>query len=225
MMADQPQATAHGRTSVLIVDDHTMVRHGFRRLLETAPDIEIVGEAADGTSAVELARQLQPTVVLMDVAMPSMDGIQATRAILEACPATRILILTMHADDVYVRQSLKAGAHGYVLKDADDLDLAHAIRAVARGDAFFSSEVATMLREGWVQGSGRAVEDNLSLLTEREREILRRIAEGETNRAIATRLGVTVNTVDSHRKHIMEKLGLHNTADLVRFAVRRGVVG
>ena len=213
-----------GRIRVLLVDDHTMVRSGFRLLLETARDIEILGEASDGEEAVALVRDLKPDVVLMDVGMPNADGIQATRAIKDACATTRVLILTMHADDVYIRQSLKAGACGYVLKNTKNLDLAQAVRSVARGGAVFSPDVAALLREAYLTAGERPVEDNLALLTDREREVLRAIAEGLTNRDIARQLDVSVNTVDSHRKHLMEKLGLHNTAEIVRFAVRKGLV-
>jgi len=213
-----------GRIRVLLVDDHTMVRSGFRLLLETARDIEILGEASDGEEAVGLVRDLKPDVVLMDLGMPNADGIQATRAIKDACATTRVLILTMHADDVYIRQSLKAGACGYVLKNTKNLDLAQAIRSVARGGAVFSPDVAALLREAYLTAGERPVEDNLALLTDREREVLRAIAEGLTNRDIARQLDVSVNTVDSHRKHLMEKLGLHNTAEIVRFAVRKGLV-
>jgi two-component system response regulator NreC len=213
-----------GRITVVLVDDHSMIRSGFRLLLEAARDIEIVAEAGDGDEAVECVREHKPDVVLMDVTMPSMDGIAATRAIKDASPATRVLILTMHADDVYVRQCLKAGACGYALKNAANLDLAHAIRAVAHGGAFFSSDIAALLREGYLTAGEHPVEDNLALLTDRERDVLRFIAEGLSNRDIAKQLDLSVNTVDSHRKHLMEKLGLHNTAEIVRFAVRKGLV-
>jgi two-component system response regulator NreC len=222
--ASSPDRGPLGRIRVLLVDDHTMVRSGFRLLLETARDIEILGEAADGAEAVALAGELKPDVVLMDVGMPQSDGIQATRAIKEACPGARVLILTMHADDVYIRQSLKAGACGYILKNTKNLDLAQAIRSVARGGAVFSPDVAALLREAYLTAGERPVEDNLALLTDRERDVLRAIAEGLTNRDIARKFDLSVNTVDSHRKHLMEKLGLHNTADIVRFAVRKGLV-
>ena len=221
----QPDRQHRGRIPVLLVDDHTMVRRGFRLLLETARDIEIVGEASDGEEAVAMVRDLRPAVVVMDITMPYSDGIEATRAIRDACAATRVLILTMHVDDVYIRQCLKAGACGYLLKNAKNLDLAQAVRAVARGGAVFSPDVAAVLREGYLTAGERPVEDNLALLTDREQDVLRFIAEGLTNRDISTRLDVSVNTVDSHRKHLMEKLGLHNTAEIVRFAVRKGIVG
>jgi DNA-binding NarL/FixJ family response regulator len=213
------------RIRVLLVDDHTVVRQGLRRILETDDEIEIVGEAGDGRSAVELVQRTQPHVVVMDIALPELNGIEATRQVMKRGGNARVLILTMHADDVCVRQSLKAGARGYLLKDSEDLDLLRAVKAIGRGGSFFSPAVSKVLLEGYLgEGGGAGVEDTLSLLTDREREVLQLIAEGKTNKEIATLLSVSINTIETHRKHIMEKLDLHNTAEIVRFAVRKKIV-
>ena len=210
---------------VLLVDDHTVVRQGLRRILETDDEIEIVGETGDGRSAAEMAQKMNPNVVVMDIALPELNGIEATRQIMKRNENARVLILTMHSDDVCVRQSLKAGARGHLLKDSEDLDLLKAIKAVGRGGSFFSPAVSKVLLEGYLGDStGQPVEDSLSLLTDREREVLQLIAEGKTNKEIATLLSVSINTVETHRKHIMEKLDLHNTAELVRFAIRERLV-
>src|SRR5213593_3353867 len=198
---------------VLLVDDHTVVRQGLRRILETDDEIEIVGETGDGRSAVEMAQRMHPNIVVMDIALPELNGIEATRQIMKRNEGSKVLILTMHSDDVCVRQSLKAGARGYLLKDSEDLDLLKAVKAIGRGGSFFSPAVSKVL-----------VEDNLALLTDREREVLQLIAEGKTNKEIAIVLSVSINTVETHRKHIMEKLDLHNTAEIVRFAVRKKIV-
>ena len=214
-----------GKIRVMLVDDHTVVRQGLRRILESDPEVEIVGEAGDGRSAVEMTPSVHPHVILMDIALPELNGIEATRQIVKRNEGAKVLILSMHADDVYVRQSLKAGARGYLLKDSEDLELLKAVKAVSRGGSFFSPAVSKLLLEGYLGDSGnREVEDNLGLLTDREREVLQLIAEGKTNKEIASRLAVSINTVETHRKHIMEKLDLHNTAELVRFAIRKKLV-
>jgi len=210
---------------ILLVDDHTVVRQGLRRILESDDEIEIIGEAGDGRSAVEMATKMHPHVVVMDIALPELNGIEATRQVTKRNEGVKVLILTMHSDDVYVRQSLKAGARGYLLKDSEDMDLLKAIKAISRGGSFFSPAVSKVLLQGYLgDGGGREVEDNLALLTDREREVLQLIAEGKTNKEVAVSLSVSVNTVETHRKHIMEKLDLHNTAELVRFAVRKKIV-
>jgi RNA polymerase sigma factor (sigma-70 family) len=210
---------------VLLVDDHTVVRQGLRRILETDEEIEIIGEAGDGRTGVDLAQRLHPHVVLMDIALPELNGIEATRQIMKRGNGARVLVLTMHADDVCVRQSLKAGARGYILKDSEDLDLLKAVKAVGRGGSYFSPVISKVLLEGYLGDAGtQEIDDNLALLTDREREVLQLIAEGKTNKEIASLLGVSINTVETHRKHIMEKLDLHNTAEIVRFAVRKKVV-
>ena len=209
---------------VLLVDDHVLVRQGLRCVLETDPEIEIVGETGDGQTACELAERLHPDVVLMDLTLPEVDGIEATRRIMSRRGGPNVLVLTMHSDDVSVRQSLKAGARGYVLKDADDVDLLNAVKAVARGKSYFSPAVSKVLLTAYRGDGGHPIEDNLALLTDRECEVLRLIAQGKRNKEIAVELTVSVNTVETHRKHIMEKLDLHNTAEIVRFAVRKKVV-
>jgi len=209
---------------VLIADDHTVVRQGVRRILEDDGGIEVVGEAADGRTAVELALRLHPAVVLMDVALPRLNGIDSTREIVKLAPQTKVIMLSMHADRAYVRRSIEMGARGYVLKDAEDLDLVGAVKAVARGGSSFSPSVASQLREHLVAPVAHEGDTDLALLTDRERQVLQLIAEGRSNKEVAVVLEVGVSTIDSHRKHILEKLGLHNTADLVRFAVRHGLV-
>src|SRR5438477_595066 len=200
-------------------------RQRHPRTPETDEEIAIVGETGDGRSAAAMAHRLHPNVVVMDIALPELNGIEATRQIMKRNEGTKVLILTMHSDDVCVRQSLKAGARGYLLKDSEDLDLLKAVKAIGRGGSFFSPAVSKVLLEGYLGDSGgQDVEDNLALLTDREREVLQLIAEGKTNKEIAIVLSVSINTVETHRKHIMEKLDLHNTAEIVRFAVRKKIV-
>jgi DNA-binding NarL/FixJ family response regulator len=205
---------------ILLADDHAVVRQGFRLILSAEPDMEIVGEAANGREAAELAESLEPDVVVMDVAMPELNGIEATRRLASTSPRTRILALSMHKDSVYVREILRAGARGYLLKEAIDRDLVNAVRAVARGEGYLSPAVS----EAVLQDYRKHVSDPLDLLTSREREVLQMIAEGKTNKEIATLLNLSVYTVDAHRGRIMEKLNLHTTSELVRFAMRKGLV-
>jgi DNA-binding NarL/FixJ family response regulator len=196
------------------------VRQGFRRILESQPDMEIVGEAGNGREAIEQATRLKPDVVVMDVAMPELNGIEATRRMSDTSPHTRVLALSMHKDSVYVREILRAGARGYLLKDAIDADLLAAVRAVAKGEAYLSPSIADAVLTDYRQH----VTDPIDLLTSREREVLQMIAEGKTNKEIATVLNLSVYTVDAHRGRIMEKLNLHSTGELVRFAVRKGLI-
>jgi DNA-binding NarL/FixJ family response regulator len=205
---------------VFLADDHTMVRQGFRLILSSQPDIEIVGEAGNGREAVELAEKLHPDVIVMDVAMPELNGIEATRRLAACSPRSRVLALSMHKDSVYVREILRAGARGYLLKDSIDSDLVNAVRAVARGDGYLSPGVSDAVLSDY----RRHVTDPLDLLTSREREVLQLIAEGKTNKEIASSLKLSVYTVDAHRGRIMEKLNLHSTGELVRFAVRNGLI-
>src|SRR5437899_2122767 len=205
---------------ILLADDHAMVRQGFRLILSSQPDMEIVGEAGNGREAVEMAEKLQPDIIVMDVAMPELNGIEATRKITAGLPRTRILALSMHKDSVYVREILRAGARGYLLKDSIDSDLLSAVRAVAKGEGYLSPAVSDAVLTDY----RRHVTDPLDLLTSREREVLQMIAEGKTNKEIATILKLSVYTVDSHRGRIMEKLNLHSTGELVRFAVRNGLI-
>src|SRR5271154_2027185 len=205
---------------VLLADDHAMVRKGFRLILEGQPDMEIAGEAGNGREAVEQAEKLQPDIVVMDVTMPELNGIEATRRITTAAPRARVLALSMHKDSVYVREILRAGARGYLLKDSIDSDLVNAVRAVAKGEGYLSPGVSDAVLSDY----RRHVTDPLDLLTSREREVLQLIAEGKTNKEIATSLTLSVYTVEAHRGRLMEKLNLHSTGELVRFAVRSGLV-
>ena len=211
------------RIRVLLVDDHTLVRQGLRCILATDEEIEVVGEAGDGRSAVELSERLQPDVVVMDLTLPELNGIEATRRIFKQEKDTKVLILTMHTDRMFVRQSLKAGARGYLVKDAEDTDLVKAVKVVGRGGSFFNAEVSRMLLNDYL-GEQPPGDDDLTRLTGREREILQLIAEGRTNAEIAATLSLSQNTVETHRKQIMKKLDLHKTAELVRFALRKQVV-
>ena len=204
---------------ILLADDHTIVRQGLKLILSAHPDMEVVGEAANGREAVEMADKLRPDVVLMDVQMPELNGIEATKKMVAAQPRIRILVLSMHKESVYVREILKAGARGYILKDAIDTELLNAVRSVAKGDGYISPAVAGALNE-----KGKHATSPVDLLSTREREVLLLIAEGKTNKEIATKLNLSVYTVDSHRGKIMEKLNLHSAGELVRFAIKNGLV-
>jgi two-component system response regulator NreC len=205
---------------ILLADDHAVVRQGFRMILGSQPDMEIVGEAGNGREAVELAASLMPDVAVMDVAMPELNGIEATRRIATGSPRTRVLALSMHKDSVYVREILRAGARGYLLKDSIDIDLLAAVRAVARGEGYLSPSVSEAVLSDYRQH----VTDPIDRLSSREREVLQMIAEGKTNKEIAVTLNLSVYTIDAHRGRIMEKLNLHSTGELVRFAVRNGLI-
>lgn len=205
---------------ILLADDHAVVRHGFRMILAAQADLEVVGEAANGREAVEQATALQPDLVVMDVSMPELNGIEATRRLLEAAPRCRVLALSMHRDAVYVREILRAGARGYLLKDAIASDLLAAVRAVAQGQGYLSPEVSDAVLDDY----RKHVRDPIDLLSSREREVLQLIAEGCTNKDIASRLNLSVYTVDSHRSRIMEKLNLHSANELIRFAIRNGLI-
>ncbi|MBV9037281.1 MAG: response regulator transcription factor [Acidobacteriaceae bacterium] len=206
--------------NILLADDHTIVRQGLKLILSAHPDLRVVGEAANGKEAVELAAKLKPDIVLLDVAMPELNGIEATRKMVEANSRLRVLVLSMHKEAVYVREILRAGARGYILKDAIDTELLSAVRSVARGDGYISPAVSGALLSDY----RKDVTDPVDLLSPREREVLQLIAEGKTNKEIATKLNLSVYTVDSHRGKIMEKLNLHSTGELVRFAIKRGLV-
>jgi DNA-binding NarL/FixJ family response regulator len=203
------------KISVLLVDDHSLVRRGFRLILEDEPDIEVTGEAADGAEAVRLAQELVPNVVVMDCAMPNMNGLLATRKILEQQPKTLVLMLSMHPEETLVRQALDAGARGYVLKNAVDLELGAAIRRVMAGETVLDSQLS---RPATLKG------DRDQHLTRREMEILQMIVEGKSNKEIATVLELSANTVAVHRANIMDALGIHKTAELVVYAIRNGLV-
>lgn len=201
--------------SVLLVDDHALVRKGFRRMIEDDPDLRVVGEASSGLEAVQLCQQLKPQVIVMDMAMPEMDGVQATREILKRMPKTAILILSMYAQENYVRNAFDAGALGYILKNANDIDLASAVKDVAGGKRVLDPGLVTAEREP---------EDTFDRLTQREKQILQLIAEGNSNKEIAALLGLSVNTVAVHRANLMDALGMHRTAELVVYAIRKGLV-
>ena len=205
---------------ILLADDHSLVRQGFSMILEAQADMQIVGQAGNGREAVDLAAKLRPDVVVMDVAMPELNGIEATRRIIEASPRIRVLALSMHKDSVYVREVLRAGARGYLLKDSGDADLVAAVRAVAQGDGYLSPRVSDSVLSDY----RRHVTDPLDLLSSREREVLQMIAEGKTNKEIANSLNLSVYTVEAHRGRVMEKLNLHSTSELVRFALRSGLI-
>jgi len=210
---------------VVIADDHNLVRQGLRALLEKAGDIEVVAEAADGQEAVELVERLLPDVLVLDIAMPHLNGVEAVGRLRDLKVKTRALILSMYADDTLVRQALRNGAKGYLLKRAVSEELLLAVRAVSRGDTFLSPEVAGPVLTPLVDASARVAElGPLDRLTSREREVLQLIAEGHTNREIAAHLTLSEKTVEKHRGHLMAKLHVHDTAALVRFAIKHGLV-
>jgi len=209
--------------AVLLVDDHTVVRKGIRRLLEDDERIRVVAEASNGRDALELAQRLKPDVAIVDVGLPLLNGIELTRQLKAVCERTAVLVLSMHADPAYVRRALQAGAKGYLLKDAEDQDLVRAVLAVSSGSSYFSPAVSNVLLEGFLEGS-EELDEELGRLSDREREVLQLVAEGKSSKEIAQILDLSVSTVESHRKHIMEKLNLHNTAAVVRFAIRKGLV-
>ncbi len=210
---------------LLISDDHTIVRQGLRKILEERPDWHVVAEAGDGRDTVRQALALQPDVAILDIGMPLLNGIEATSQIVRRLPRTRVLILSMHAQEAYITQAFKAGAHGYLLKDSADADLIRAVSAVANGRSFFSPAVARVMLDDYVRHlAEKGIVDRYDSLTEREREIFQLIAEGHSNKEIADLLSVSPATVETHRAHILQKLDVHNTAELVLYAVRRGVI-
>ena len=209
---------------ILIVDDHAIVRAGIRSLLEGQSDIEIVGEAAGGEEAIQKTTELRPQLVLMDVAMPGMGGIEATRRIKKDFPETSVLVLTMHDDEEFFFPVLRAGASGYVLKEAEPQDLLNALRVVQEGQVFFSPAVAKVLLEGFVTASSGPRDEKYGSLTTREREVLRLAATGQTNRQIAEGLFLSVRTVEKHRQSVMHKLGFDKREDLTKYALRQGLI-
>jgi len=211
------------KISVLLAEDHTIVRKGLRSLLDAETDIEIVGEAEDGQQAIELVQRLLPDVVLMDITMPILNGLEATRQIKKLFPQVKVVVLTVHSTEEYIFQILRAGASGYVVKQAAVSELVQAIQTVYRGASFLSPSISHQVVEEYGRRA-EAMEDKLDRLTDREREVLQLIAEGRTNREIASRLHVTVKTVEAHRAHLMDKLDLHSTAELTKYALRKGMV-
>jgi DNA-binding NarL/FixJ family response regulator len=212
-------------TKVVLVDDHAILRDGLRAVLDAQPGIAVVGEGEDGRQALDLVERLQPDVVVMDIAMPNLNGAEATRQIKRRWPNVRVVILTMHENQQYLIQIINAGATGCVLKRAAGTELVAAVRAAARGESFFSPAIASMVLEDYRLRLARDTADPAELLTEREREVLQLVAEGKTNKEIADALVVSIKTVQTHRAHIMEKLNAHDRTDLVKHAIRMGMIG
>lgn len=210
---------------ILIADDHVIIRSGLRLLLEQQPDFKVVAEANDGREALQMASKFHPEVAILDIGMPGLNGIEATRQIVAQEPATQVVILSMHADEGYVLRALKAGAKAYIVKNSAEADLIRAVRAVAEGKSFFSPVISKMLLEDYVrQVREKEVEDSYDLLTPREREVLQLVAEGRSNKDVANVLNLSLHTVETHRGNILEKLGLHGVPELILYAVRKGII-
>ncbi len=213
------------KVRILLADDHTVMRTGLRLLLERHEHLEVVGEAKDGREAVEAAASLAPDVVVMDIAMPNLNGIEATRQIVSRSPGTAVVILSMHSDETYLMRAIRTGARGYLLKDSAEGDLIRAIDAVAAGRSFFSPKISKILLEEHVRELRyKGMEDSYDLLTTREREILQLLAEGRANKEVAALLNLSLYTVETHRGNLMQKLNLHSPAELVLYAVRKGII-
>jgi two-component system, NarL family, response regulator NreC len=210
---------------ILLADDHALVRDGVRALLEKQVDMAVVAEAGDGRDAARLADEYAPDVVVMDIGMPNLNGIDATRRILAAHPKTAVVILSMHQDESYVLRSLKAGAKAYLLKDSLRGDVLEAIRAVVQGRSYLTRKISRMMQEDYIREmEQRGLEDSYDLLTGREREVLQLAAEGKPNKEIAGSLNISLTTVETHRTHILQKLGLHSVPELILYAVRKGII-
>lgn len=210
---------------ILVADDHGVVRKGLRFLLDRQTDMEVVGEASDGREVVRLCEELNPNVVIMDVAMPQLNGIDAAAQIVKTSPNTRIIMLSMYADESYLVRALSAGAKGYLLKDSAEVDIVRAVQVVAQGRPFFSPQIAQSLLDDYVRTmQQRGLQDSYELLTDREREVLQLLAEGKSNKEVATILDLSTYTVETHRTNLMHKLNLHNTAEIVLYAVRKKVI-
>jgi DNA-binding NarL/FixJ family response regulator len=213
------------KIGVLLADDHTLIRAGLRMVVDAQPDLAVVGEADNGRDAVSMAEALKPDVVVMDIGMPSLNGIEAARQIRETLPGTQIVMLSMHSDEGYVLRALKAGAKGYLLKDSAEADLARAIHAAAAGKSFFSPAVGKVLLEDYMRKLQRSgAEDSYELLSPREREILQLVAEGNSSKEIANLLNLSVYTVETHRARVMQKLNLRGNPELTLYAVRKGII-
>ena len=210
---------------ILLADDHVGMRTGLRALLERQPNLEVVGESENGRETIDLAASLKPDVVVMDVGMPVLNGIEATKTIVTEHPNIAVVILSMHVDESYVMRALKAGARGYLLKDSAPADLLSAVQAVSQNKSFFSPKVSRILAEDYVRVlKQKGAVDSYDLLTSREREILQLLAEGKANKEVAAALNISPYTVETHRSHILEKLNLHNPAELILYAVRKGII-
>lgn len=210
---------------ILLADDHVVMRRGLRLLLETQPGFSVIGEASDGRKAIEAAKTLLPDVVILDIAMPILNGAEAAQRINEELPNIAIIMLTMHSDESYVLRALRAGAKGYLLKDSAESDVMEAIRAVSVGKTFFSPEISRILMEDYVREiRRRGVNDSYETLSSREREVLHLIVEGKANKEVAALLNISPYTVETHRRNLQEKLNLHNFAELVLYAVRKGLI-
>lgn len=210
---------------IVLGDDHTLLRQGLRKILEERPDWQVVAEAGDGREAVRQIVAMRPDVAILDIGMPLLNGIDATRQVVRRLPECRILILSMHANEAYIIQALKAGAKGYMLKDSADTDLIRGVSSVAAGKSFFSPDVAKVMLDDYVRHlAEKGIVDRYDSLSEREREIFQLVAEGRSNKEVAELLSVSPATVETHRAHILQKLDVHNTAELVLYAVRRGVI-
>jgi DNA-binding NarL/FixJ family response regulator len=212
--------------TVLLAEDHTIVREGFRKMLELEDDLEVVGEAQEGRQAVILAKKLRPDVVLMDIAMPLLNGLEATRQVLKALPATKVLMLSAHNDDAYVKNATEAGAVGFLLKQTSAHDVCLAIREVQKGKTFFSASIARRMDRLNPPAANRAgrIDRKVANLTSREMEVLQLIAEGKANKQTAEELGINIKTVEKHREHLMQKLDIHDTAGLTRYAISAGII-
>jgi two-component system response regulator NreC len=210
---------------ILLGDDHALLRSGLKKILQEHDAWEVVGEAGDGRAAVQMAGELQPNVAILDIGMPLLNGIEATRQIVRRLPDAKVLIVSMHASEAYIVQALQAGAKGYLLKDSADAELVRAVEAVANSRSYFSPAVSKVLLDDYVRRlTEKGMVDRYDSLSEREREVFQLIAEGHSNKEIAAMLSVSPATVETHRAHILEKLDVHNTAELVLYAVRRGVI-
>ena len=211
-------------TTIVLADDHHVVRQGLRVLLEGQPDFQLVGEAGDGLEAIQAVERLKPDVLVIDLMMPSLNGLEATRQVSQRSPHTRVVILSMHADEAYVLAALRNGAAGYVLKDSSAADLVQAVREVAAGRRYLSSPLSERAIEAYVQKAADAAVDPYEMLTNREREVLHLAAEGYTNAEIADQLSISPRTAETHRANLMHKLGLRTHTDLIRYALRRGIL-